>query len=105
MMARASFRIADDAYFRLRGWIPMPLYAASIFLMAHDPPRPWEVVLGPWLVPRVDVIHVIHPPSIARQSVRNHVFRSRTAVSLYSGHFDWGSTCGPTKRLVCDSTS
>lgn len=50
MMARASFRIADDAYFRLRGWIPMPLYAASIFLMAHDPPRPWEVVLGPWLV-------------------------------------------------------
>jgi protein-S-isoprenylcysteine O-methyltransferase Ste14 len=49
-MRLARPRIDDDTYFRLRGWIPMPLYAASLLLMAHHPLRSWEIVLGPWLV-------------------------------------------------------
>jgi protein-S-isoprenylcysteine O-methyltransferase Ste14 len=40
----------DELYFRLRGWIPMPLYAAT--LLAYDPSAPpfWEVAPGAALI-------------------------------------------------------
>jgi protein-S-isoprenylcysteine O-methyltransferase Ste14 len=41
--------MTDELYFRLRGWIPMPLYAAT--LLAYDPgaPPPAELALGVFL--------------------------------------------------------
>ncbi len=38
--------MSDDTYFRLRGWIPLPLYVLAA--LAIDPSRPaaWELALG-----------------------------------------------------------
>jgi protein-S-isoprenylcysteine O-methyltransferase Ste14 len=36
----------DETYFRLRGWIPMPLYALTLLTFDRDPARVWELVCG-----------------------------------------------------------
>jgi protein-S-isoprenylcysteine O-methyltransferase Ste14 len=40
----------DEHYFRLRGWIPMPLYASTLLAFDSDPARTWELLLGGWLL-------------------------------------------------------
>jgi protein-S-isoprenylcysteine O-methyltransferase Ste14 len=42
--------VRDDAYFRLRGWIPIPLYASTLLAYDPAPARLWELVSGLGLV-------------------------------------------------------